>query len=77
MKSTITSKFQITIPKPIREHLGLDIQDTLEWKLENGKVIIIPAKNTFLKYKNSIQIGRGDIEKDIHEAWNNRLEKYM
>ena len=44
MKSTITSKYQTTIPKAIRINLGLSIKDALEWKVENGKVILYPAK---------------------------------
>ena len=44
--------------------------------MENGKVILESAKDNFLKYKNSIHIGPGDIDADIHRAWNSRLEKY-
>lgn len=76
MKSTITSKFQTTIPKPIREYLGLNMKDSLEWKLENGKVTIYPAEKKFLRHKNTLHVGPGDIDQDIHKALDNRLEKY-
>jgi len=76
MKSRVTSKFQTTVPKAIRDHLGLEMQDILEWKLENGKVTIYSVKQNFLKHQNSIQVGPGDIDRDIQNAWNKRLEKY-
>ena len=40
MQSLITSKYQTTIPKAIRENLGLSVKDALEWKLEKGKVTL-------------------------------------
>jgi AbrB family looped-hinge helix DNA binding protein len=76
MKSTITSKYQTTIPKAIRINLGLSIKDALEWKVENGKAILYPAKRNFLKYKNSVKTGQGDIAGDIEAARNIRMEKY-
>jgi AbrB family looped-hinge helix DNA binding protein len=76
MKSTITSKYQTTIPKAIRINLGLSIKDALEWKVENGKVILYPAKRNFLNYRNSVKIGQGDIAGDIETARNIRMEKY-
>jgi AbrB family looped-hinge helix DNA binding protein len=76
MKSTITSKYQTTIPKAIRINLGLSIKDVLEWKVENGKVILYPAKRNFLNYRNSVKTGQGDIAGDIEAARNIRMEKY-
>ncbi|MBA3027938.1 MAG: AbrB/MazE/SpoVT family DNA-binding domain-containing protein [Desulfobacteraceae bacterium] len=76
MQSSITSKFQTTIPKAIRKHLGLSINDALEWKLENGKITVCPAKDLFLKYKNAIKTGRGDIKADIEKARALQMEKY-
>jgi AbrB family looped-hinge helix DNA binding protein len=76
MKSTITSKYQTTIPKAIRINLGLSIKDALEWRVENGKVILYPAKRNFLNYRNSVKTGQGDIAGDIEAARNIRMEKY-
>jgi len=33
MRSLITSKYQTTIPKAIRDRLGISVKDALEWKL--------------------------------------------
>jgi AbrB family looped-hinge helix DNA binding protein len=76
MQSLITSKYQTTIPKAIRENLGLSVKDALEWKLEKGKVTLYPAKRNFLAYRNAIKTGKGDIDGDIDIARNLRMEKY-
>ena len=76
MQSLITSKYQTTIPKAIRENLGLSVKDALEWKLEKGKVTLYLAKRNFLQYRNTVKTGRGDIAGDINAARDLRLEKY-
>ena len=76
MKSSITSKFQTTIPKDIRENLKLSINDALEWKIENGKAVVTPLKAPFLKYRNSIKVGAGEITQDIKDARQFRIKKY-
>jgi AbrB family looped-hinge helix DNA binding protein len=76
MRSIITSKFQTTIPKAIRENLGLSVKDALEWKVEKGKVTLYPAKSNFLTYRNTVKTGRGDIADDIEISRNLRMEKY-
>ena len=76
MQSVITSKFQTTIPKAVRENLKLSVQDALEWKIERGKVIVYPAQKKFLQYKNTVKTGKGDISADIELARTMRSEKY-
>jgi len=76
MQSVITSKYQTTIPKIIRDNLGLSVKDALEWKLENGKVVVYPTKQQFLKYRNVAKVGKGDITADIQLARRKSLEKY-
>jgi len=76
MQSVITSKYQTTIPKAIRVHLGLAVKDALEWKMEKGKITVYPAKKSFLKYRNAVKTGAGDIAADIETARKLRMEKY-
>jgi len=41
--STLTSKGQITIPKEVREHLGVDTGDRLSFVvLDDGSVVVRP-----------------------------------
>lgn len=53
MSATLTSKGQVTIPVEIRERLGLQQGDQIEFTSENGKMVIrkfIPVgKNPFLE----------------------------
>ena len=37
---TITSKGQTTIPKKVREALGLKPGDVLRWSVENGRAVV-------------------------------------
>ena len=76
MQSIITSKFQTTIPKAVRENLGLSEKDTLEWKVEKGGVVVYPIKRTFLKYRNAVKTGQGNITEDIELVRTLRAEKY-
>ena len=76
MKSTITSKYQTTIPKSIREKLKISTNDALEWEIEEGKVLVYPVQKEFLKFRNSISVGKGDIKKDIERSRTLRAEKH-
>ena len=76
MNSTVTSKFQTTIPKAVREKLGISVNDALEWVVEKGKVTIHPVHSDFLRYRGSVKTGAGDITADIQTARQRRLEKY-
>ncbi len=76
MKSTITSKFQTTIPKAIREGLKLTVNGMLDWELKNGKVTVRPVHHTFLNHRNTIQVGKGNIAKDIAQSKTQRVDKY-
>jgi AbrB family looped-hinge helix DNA binding protein len=76
MQTVITSKFQTTIPKKIREKLLLSVKDSLDWKIENDRIIISPMQTDFLKYQNSIQTGNGDIAEDIKSARKIRANRY-
>jgi len=76
MQSGIAAKYQTTIPKAIRENIGLSVKVALDWNVKRGKIIISPAKLNFLKYRNAIKTGPGDIPGDIEVARNLSVEKY-
>lgn len=76
MFSKITDKFQITIPKEIRKRMRLSRHDALEWKIECGKVTVVPVKKPFLSYQGFIRIGQGNIEDDIQKARKLRAAKF-
>jgi bifunctional DNA-binding transcriptional regulator/antitoxin component of YhaV-PrlF toxin-antitoxin module len=69
MHSTITSKFQTTIPKKIREQLKLSVKDLLEWKIINDQIVIsASARSKFLSFRGRIKTGTGNISEDIQAA---------
>jgi bifunctional DNA-binding transcriptional regulator/antitoxin component of YhaV-PrlF toxin-antitoxin module len=76
VSSRITSKFQTTIPKVIRERLKLSAKDTLTWQIDQNNITVRTNKNRFLRYQNSIRTGKGDIEKDLEMARQKRTERY-
>ncbi len=39
----VTRKYQITLPKEVREKLGIRIGDFLKVRVENGKVVLEPV----------------------------------
>jgi AbrB family looped-hinge helix DNA binding protein len=45
MTSTMTSKGQVTVPKRLRQHLGLEPGAQVEFELQpNGEVVVRPAR---------------------------------
>ncbi len=75
MKSKITSKYQTTIPKEIRNRLNLSVSDSIEWKIEKDKILVEPVNKSFLKYKGSIKIESGNIKEDILRSGRMRVLK--
>ncbi len=76
MKSTVTTKYQTTIPRAVRESLGISVNDAIEWTLDRGKVIVHSVRNDFLKHRNEVKVGAGDIAEDIRLARSLRAEKH-
>ncbi|MCK5195230.1 MAG: AbrB/MazE/SpoVT family DNA-binding domain-containing protein [Desulfobulbaceae bacterium] len=76
MQTVITSKFQTTIPKKVREQLHLSVHDALDWQVDQGKIVVSPVKANFLEFQNSIKVGPGEIKNDILLARQQRLKKY-
>ncbi|AFM11597.1 AbrB/MazE/SpoVT family DNA-binding domain-containing protein [Turneriella parva] len=74
MTSKITSKYQVTIPKRIRDRMHLEINSAIEWVVEGGKVVVKKAESPILKYRGFIKTGPGDIDADIAAARDNYLK---
>jgi antitoxin PrlF len=54
--ATITSKGQITVPVSVREALGLDAGDRIEFvQIEKGKFAIVPATRSVRELKGMFQ----------------------
>lgn len=53
-RSTITAKYQTTVPKAIRQQMGLSVADELWWQVRDGEIVVTAAKPRFLKRRGSI-----------------------
>ncbi|MBI5676595.1 MAG: AbrB/MazE/SpoVT family DNA-binding domain-containing protein [Nitrospirae bacterium] len=75
MRSVITSKYQTTIPKEIRETLKISIHDAVEWRISGNTAIVYPIQRDFLSHRGAIKTGKGDIAADIAKARLARAER--
>lgn len=50
LETTLTQKGQVTIPAPIRTHLGLKPKDKVRFEFSRGKVTLKPAPSKIAKY---------------------------
>ena len=72
--ATITSKGQITIPKPVRDELGLQEGDRVAFRvLEDGRVVVEPETVDILDLKGALKPKRKGISlADMDEAIRNQ-----
>ena len=53
--SKLTSRGQTTIPKPIREYLGLEPGDRVLFVLKESEVVLQPVRDTLLDLRGSVE----------------------
>lgn len=68
MNSTVTVKYQTTVPKAVREALGIGVNDALDWTVEGGRATVVPVRDRFLRHRGTVRVGPGKIEADIEAA---------
>jgi AbrB family looped-hinge helix DNA binding protein len=66
--SKITSKYQTTVPKEVRERLSIHAEDSLEWEIQNGEVIVRPAESRLSRWAGFIKVGTGSTVVDVKQA---------
>ena len=52
--ATLTAKGQVTIPKPIRDALGLEVQSKIMVTIEKGSVIMTPVRQSLLSLRGVV-----------------------
>jgi AbrB family looped-hinge helix DNA binding protein len=67
-ESTITVKYQTTVPKEVREKLGVGPGDVLKWEIVGDRVQVVTAEPTFLLREARIKVGPGDPVEDVRKA---------
>lgn len=53
-RAVVTSKGQVTIPKPVREALGIRESDPVEFEVRGGEAVLRPAAGSFLARFGSV-----------------------
>ncbi|MCH7667146.1 MAG: AbrB/MazE/SpoVT family DNA-binding domain-containing protein [Acidobacteria bacterium] len=71
-ESTITSKNQTTVPKEIRQKLGLGPSDTLLWEAMDGYARVRPAARAFLRRRGELSLGKGSTVEDVRRSRRSR-----
>lgn len=67
-RSTITTKNQTTVPKEVRERLGVGPADILVWEVVGNTVQVTVSSPAFLRHQGSIKVGRGSVLEDVRRA---------
>jgi bifunctional DNA-binding transcriptional regulator/antitoxin component of YhaV-PrlF toxin-antitoxin module len=67
-RSRLTSKFQTTVPKDVRQALGAAPADVLDWDVREGEVAVTVARPAFLSLRGTIATGRGNAVRDVRLA---------
>jgi bifunctional DNA-binding transcriptional regulator/antitoxin component of YhaV-PrlF toxin-antitoxin module len=68
MRTRISTKYQVTIPRAVRQALKLRSTDTLEWHNEIGGVSVRKVGHAAPSLRGRIKVGRGSIKHDIEAA---------
>lgn len=58
-KATLTSKGQVTIPKEIREHLGVEAGDRLSFEIREGGQVVVEPETIDLRSLRGVLKRRG------------------
>ncbi|MCF8053423.1 MAG: AbrB/MazE/SpoVT family DNA-binding domain-containing protein [Desulfobacterales bacterium] len=74
MIATVTTKGQVTIPKAIRERMGIRPNDKVDFKIENGRVVM-KALKTLLDLRGSVQAIPGASIQVEREAYRKRMSE--
>jgi len=63
----VTAKSQVTIPKPVREKMGIEVGDELLFEYQEGNLVVkkhVP-KDSFEKYRGKLKHLRGQKSDEI------------
>lgn len=54
--SKLTSKYQATVPKEVREFLGLASGDGLQWEIEDDHVVVKKLSKLDLEWHKAVEM---------------------
>ena len=74
----LTLDEKVALLKEVGEELITEeeIRRRIEWKVDQGKIVILPVQKEFLKHRNRIKTGPAKIEDDIKLARQQSVGKF-
>lgn len=75
--TTLTSKGQVTVPKEIRDELGLRPRDKIRFSIENGHAVLRKAYPSLRDIVGSLPSLGMPIEEAIEQAKEERAQRLM
>jgi bifunctional DNA-binding transcriptional regulator/antitoxin component of YhaV-PrlF toxin-antitoxin module len=66
--SKITSKNQTTVPREVRERLGVGPSDSLQWRVEGNTARVVATKSLVERLRGVVKVGPGDVVEDVRRA---------
>ena len=71
--STLTRKGQVTIPKSLRDQLGLHLGDRISFHLRGKEIVLKPVQRTILDLEGTVQPKRrpedfGEVRRQVAAA---------
>jgi bifunctional DNA-binding transcriptional regulator/antitoxin component of YhaV-PrlF toxin-antitoxin module len=67
-RSTITVKYQTTVPKEVREKLGAGPSDVLQWEVVGDHARVTVAAPEIVSLQGIFKVGPGDPVEDVRRA---------
>lgn len=69
-ETTLTSKFQLTLPREIRELFNLEVGDKIAFLVENKEVLVVPKPDNFVNALSELSEGKtfSQIKEDIRKS---------
>ena len=67
MKSKVSVKGQTVIPREIRDALGITNETFLDWRLEDGAVVVFPIPADPVRASLGALVGKGTFDQYMEE----------
>jgi bifunctional DNA-binding transcriptional regulator/antitoxin component of YhaV-PrlF toxin-antitoxin module len=68
LKTSVTTKGQTTIPKPVRDALGVEPHDAVYWQIAGREARVTAEEPDLFQWFGSIRVGRGSTVRDVASA---------
>ena len=68
LKTSVTTKGQTTIPKPVRDALGVVPRDVVYWEIAGSEARVTAGEPGLFRWFGVLRVGRGSTVRDVAHA---------